>query len=60
MAKLDLELYEADPEVEIDIKAAMEGLRNEALILRNFLMHSSSLTAVFPLEALILSFISLF
>jgi hypothetical protein len=37
MAKLDLELYEADPEVEIDIKAAMEGLRNEALIFAKLL-----------------------
>ena len=37
MAKLDLELYEADPEVEIDIKAAMEGLRNEAPIFAKLL-----------------------
>jgi len=37
MAKLDLELYEADPGVEIDIKAAMEGLRNEALIFAKLL-----------------------
>jgi hypothetical protein len=37
MAKLDLELYEAEPEVEIDIKAAMEGLRNEAPIFAKLL-----------------------
>ena len=32
MAQLDHELYEADPEMEIDIKTAMEGWRNEASI----------------------------
>jgi len=32
MAQLDHELYEDDPEIEIDIETAMEGLRNEASI----------------------------